>query len=327
MTISRRALLAAAASLPVAVAGHGLAATALAQQFATGYHPRAESIADGIWMVRGADEAIAMTNGGAIANSAFIATDEGTILFDPGPSREYALALAALAEQVTGKPVTRVYVSHLHPDHALGAAGFAPELLHALPETRRELVDEGEGFADGMYRILADWMKGTALVLPNGDVKPGDVTYGGRKLRLLALQGHSGGDLALLDHATGTLIAGDLVFNNRAPATPHADIAAWQKSLTELAAVPHNILLPGHGPLDTGGLNTGGQDAIAQTADWLGWLDGALHDAVAQGLDMAEAGNIAIPGRFAGVKLARYELQRSVSHFYPALEAELLPRL
>lgn len=273
-------------------------------------------------MVRGADEAIAMDNGGAIANSALIETDAGTILFDPGPSREYALALADLAKEVTGKPVTRVYVSHLHPDHALGAAGFAPELLHALPETRKELVDEGEGFADGMYRILADWMKGTSLVLPNGDVKPGDVTYGGRKMRLLALQGHSGGDLALIDHATGTLIAGDLVFNDRAPATPHADIAAWQKSLKELAATSHRILLPGHGPLDTGG-----QAAIAQTADWLGWLDDALHDAVAQGLDMTEAGNIAIPKRFSDVKLARYELQRSVSHFYPSLEAELLPRL
>ncbi|WP_335682320.1 hypothetical protein [Porphyrobacter sp. HT-58-2] len=42
---------------------------------------------------------------------------------------------------------------------------------------------------------------------------------------------------------------------------------------------------------------------------------------------MAEAANLPIPERFAGMAAARYELTRSVSHFYPRLEAELLPRI
>ena len=42
---------------------------------------------------------------------------------------------------------------------------------------------------------------------------------------------------------------------------------------------------------------------------------------------MTEAGEVPIPPRFTSLKAARYELQRSVSHFYPALEAELLPRI
>jgi hypothetical protein len=78
-------------------------------------------------------------------------------------------------------------------------------------------------------------------------------------------------------------------------------------------------LIPGHGPVDV----THG--AIAQTRDWLNWLDGALSDAVARGLDMGEAGDMPIPDRFASVALARYELQRSVSHFYAGLEAKELP--
>ena len=53
----------------------------------------------------------------------------------------------------------------------------------------------------------------------------------------------------------------------------------------------------------------------------------ALTDAAAHGLDMAEAGEITIPQRFADVAAARYELQRSVSHFYPAIEAAQLPRI
>lgn len=312
MRLDRRALLLAGLLTPAA---------AFAEKFAGKYNPVSEQIADGVWMVRGTDEAIAFANGGAIANSAIIATDAGAVLFDPGVSREHGLALGAMAQRLTGRAVSRVYISHLHPDHAMGAAAFDPALVHALPATRAELERDGEGFSDAMYRLLADWMKGTAIVLPQGDVTEGQAQFGGRSFRLLALKGHSGGDLALLDEATSTLIAGDLLFHDRAASTPHASLPDWRASLDRLAATPHKLLVPGHGPIDRDG------GAIAQTRDWLDWIDATLRDAVTRGLDMSEAGDIPIPPRFSTLKAARYELQRSVSHFYPGLEAELLPRL
>lgn len=312
MKLGRRTFLAASLALPVA---------ARAEQYAGTYAPVAEPIGEGIWLVRGQDEAIGFANGGAIANSVIIDSSDGAIVVDPGPSLEFARALAALAQRVTGKPVALVYVTHLHPDHALGAAGFAPAMLHALPGTRAGLERDGAGFSDAMYRVLAGWMAGTQIVLPQGDLASGPVTFGGRKLQLLALSGHSEADLAILDEASGTLIAGDLVFHDRAPATPHAEFAAWNAALDTLAKVPHRQLVPGHGPLDGNGA------AIAQTRDWLGWLEPALRQAVAQGRDMTEAGMLPIPDRFAGMKAARYELQRSVVHFYPRYEAELLPRI
>ena len=316
MILSRRHCLAGALALPVLATRQ-----ARAEVFAGTYDPKAEAIADGAWMVRGADAPIAFANGGAIANSAFIASDEGTILFDPGVSLAHGKALGELAQATAGKPVTRVYVSHLHPDHAMGAAAFPPEIVHALPATREELLHNVEGFSDAMYRILADWMKGTQIALPQGDVSAGQVVFGGRSLRLMALTGHSGGDLALLDEKTGTLLAGDLVFHNRAPSTPHADLAHWRTSLDTLKATPHSVLLPGHGPLDTDG------SAITQTRDWIDWIEQTLQDAVNSGLTMSEAGELPIPDRFSGMKAARYEMQRSVSHFYPGLETSLLPQL
>ncbi|AKM10708.1 quinoprotein relay system zinc metallohydrolase 1 [Croceicoccus naphthovorans] len=313
MILSRRSLIAGgvgALTLPLPL---------LAEEFADTYAPKAEPIAEGIWLVRGKDEPIAFPNGGAIANAVFMATGAGTVLVDPGPSLTYGRALAALAQSKTGQPVTRVYVTHLHPDHSLGAAAFDPAIVHALPATRADLDRDGEGFSDGLYRILADWMKGTTVVLPRGDVAAGEVTFGGRALDVFALNGHSGSDLAILDKATGTLIAGDLVFHDRAPATPHADIAGWLAALDTLQAIPRNRTVPGHGPLDTGNA------AIEQTRDWLTWLDMSLKEAVQQGMDMSEAGAMPIPDRFASMKVARYELQRSVSHFYPKLEAVYLP--
>lgn len=308
--LTRRALLAGLAAIPVAARAAGA------------YPIDPVGVADGIWIVRGADAPIEADNGGAIANIAIIDTPAGTVLYDGGPSLRYGLALEQVARGLTGKPITRVYVSHLHPDHAMALSAFDPAILSALPETIAALRLQGQGFSDAMYRILGDWMRGTDVVIPRRVVQAGVEDFGGRRLRLLALSGHSAADLALLDERTGVLIAGDLVFHDRAPSTPTADLARWRASLATLRDLPHRALLPGHGPFDPGGVA-----AIDQTRDWLDWLEPALAGAVAAGMDMVEAGTMPIPDRFARLAAARYELQRSVVHLYPGLEARLLPRI
>lgn len=281
-----------------------------------------EKVADGLWVIRGTDAPIERANGGAIANITLMATDAGAVLVDAGPSLRYGEALQALAKQLTGKPVARVYLTHLHPDHTYGDAAFPPAKIAATPGLIDELKANGSGFADGMYRLLGDWMRGSELHIPGHPVTTPEETIGGRVLKMLPLAGHSANDLAILDVATGTLIAGDLVFHNRAPSTPHADLAVWRKSLETLVANPHKGLVPGHGPYDPAGAA-----AIAQTRDWLDWLESALTKSVTDGLDMVEAGAQPIPDRFAGMQAARYELERSVSHLYPRLEAAILPRV
>ncbi|MBC2661418.1 quinoprotein relay system zinc metallohydrolase 1 [Novosphingobium flavum] len=303
-------------------AGVGLAATALhGETFAGRYTLRPEPVAEGIWLVLGTNAPIAFANGGAIANCAIIATAAGPVLFDCGPSLAYGQALRRMARDLTRRDPALVLISHLHPDHDLGAGAFDPATVAALPGTMADIARDGPGMTDAMFRMLADWMRGTQLVVPTRRLEPGPLEVGGRTLQLLALSGHSGGDLAVLDSRTGTLITGDLVFHDRAPATPHADLARWRSALDTLAALPHRVLLPGHGPADRAGV------AIPQTRDWLDWLEQALNAAAANGLDMVEAGEQPIPERFAGLAAARYELQRSVSHFYPAIEAARLPRV
>ena len=103
-----------------------------------------------------------------------------------------------------------------------------------------------------------------------------------------------------LAQPTGTLIAGDLLFLDRAPSTPTANLARWRESLDALAKLPHKAAIPGHGPFDPGGTR-----AIAQTRDWLDWLDATLRTAVQSGLDMVEAGALPIPDRFATMAAAR----------------------
>lgn len=301
----------------------GLAAAPVAAvQADIGYSVNPVRLADGIWMVRGVDAPIERANGGAIANLTIIDTPAGTIICDCGPSVRFAKALKARAEALTGKPLIRVYITHLHPDHGLGMAAFDPAIVAALPQTIIDMKRDGPGFSDAFYRLLGDAMRGTELAVPGIPIERASEDFGGRTLRLLSLSGHSAGDLAIVDERTGILIGGDLVFHDRAPSTPTANLADWRKSLDRLDATPHAGAIPGHGAYDADG-----KSAIAQTRDWIDWLETALRRAMQAGLGMVEAGNIPIPERFGSLAAARYELQRSVVHLYPALEAEMLPRV
>lgn len=313
MRLARRDVLAGLAACAVAGAARGQSYT---------YTIKPEPVADGLWVVRGADDAIRPASGGAIANISILATAAGTVLVDCGPSLRYGKALKAAAEALTGKPVVRVYLTHLHPDHIYGAGAFDRPIVAATPALASLLATEGAGFSDGMYRLLGDWMRGTEFVPPGKVLDSDHEVFGTRRLDLLALSGHSPADLAIVDGATGTLIAGDLVFHDRAPSTPHADLIKWRASLGRLKAAPHQRVIPGHGPVDPTPAA-----AIDQTRDWIDWLGGALDAAVANGLDAVEAGYQDIPSRFAPLKEARYELQRSVSHFYATIEEATLPRI
>jgi len=279
-------------------------------------------IGDSLWLIRGSDEPITRSNGGAIANIVVLATPKGTVLFDCGPSLRYGTALKAAAERLTGMPVIRVFLTHLHPDHSYGDCAFDKSLVAATPELIGELTSEGRGYSDGMYRILGDWMRGTELVLPGHTINSDQEDFGGRRVRIFPMNGHSRADLAYLDVATSTLIAGDLVFHDRAPSTPDADLDRWLVSLEKLKSLGHRCVVPGHGPFDPTVAT-----AIEQTEDWLGWLRETIASAVMAGLDPVEVGNISIPARFSAMKAARYELQRSVSHFFAREEMRVLPRV
>lgn len=286
------------------------------------YDLKPRLIAADTWLVEGSTANFEMANGGNIVNVAFIVTDAGVVLIDTGISRRYGEALRAAIARVTDKPIALVINTHHHPDHVFGNQAFADVPIAALAHTRELLAEQGPAFADNMYRLLGDWMRGTELVLPSETLEPGVREIGGHRLQLLAFSGHTGADLAILDQTTGVLFAADLVFYQRAlttPQTPGLDV--WLSDLAELEKLPYTLLVPGHGPVATG------REPFAQMRDYLGWLDGLLREAVAAGRDMNEAMQSPIPERFAAISLTRFELIRTVSHLYPRYEAQVFERV
>ncbi len=294
--------------------------TGLAQ--ALDYHLQPRQIAEGVWLLEGSTDNFAAENGGNIVNVGFIETADGVVVIDTGPSRRYGEALRQSIEKTTGKPVLRVLLTHHHPDHVLGNQAFAGVPIAALPETTRLLAEQGDAMAENMYRLVGDWMRGTEVVLPTEVAQEGTLEFGGRRLQLLALRGHTGADLAILDERTGVLFAGDILFYQRALTTPNSPgLDVWLADLDRLEAMPWKQIVPGHGPVTT--------DAapFVQMRDYLGWLDGLLRQGAEQGAEMNELIRAPIPERFAQVNLSRYELIRSVSHLYPRYERQAMARV
>ena len=287
----------------------------------TDYRLQPEPVAPGTYLVAGVPENFSRSNGGNIVNTAFVVTGAGVVVIDTGPSKRYGQQLRAAIARVTAEPVVAVYLTHHHPDHALGNQAFADVPIRALPGTIEGLREQGNDFNSNLFRMVGDWMRGTELVLPQAVVEGAPEDIGNRRLRPLLMRGHTPSDLALFDEKTGILFAGDLVFLDRAPTTPHADIERWRMSLANLSAIPSAMIVPGHGPVESS------VRGVEQTSRWLETISHIIGDAFERGLDISEAITLPLPDWTKSIALARYEYERSVMHLYPQFEAARWPRI
>lgn len=275
-----------------------------------------KQIAEDTWMLEGSLEDFSRENGGNIVNTVFIVTKTGVVVFDTGPSKRYGESMRQAIAGVTSKPITHVFISHHHPDHFLGNQAFADVPIYALPNTIKKIAESGSDFAENMYRLVGDWMRGTEVVLPNTPLTQTAMEIGGHQFEFIPMSGHTNADLVLFDKTTGVLVAADIIFFKRALTTPHTPgLDVWMKDVTSLAALPHKTVVPGHGPVDRQG------DSFVEMLAYLQWLDSTLRSAAEQGLSMTEVMALPIDPRFLSIALTRNEFIRSVSHLYPSYEA------
>jgi len=326
---------AAAAWLLLAALAQGAQADVQADARAGAAAPRADAqtldyrlqprrIAEHTWVIEGAVEDFSRANGCNIINTAFIATGEGVVVVNTGPSRLYGEQQRRAIARVTAEPVRQVFNLNLHPDYFLGNQAWGDKPTQALAGSIAGMQAEGAAYEDNLYRLCGDWMRGTRATPARGALQPQTLRLGRHVLELRRLHGHTGDDLVLIDTHTGVLFAGGLVFAERVPTTPHADPAAWLASLDTLeqwrAQGQFRLVVPSHGPVHEGGRG------IAQTRDWLQWLAALMRDSAEQGVDLSELLRAPVPERFAGWAALPAELNRSLTQWYPRQEQQALDR-
>lgn len=304
------------------LAGVVLCAAASASAQAPQYDLKPRRIAEGHWVIEGAVDDFSRANGCNIINTAFIATGEGVVVINTGPSRRYGVAQRSAIASTVNEPVQRVLSLNLHPDYFFGHQAWADVPTQALAGTVAGMRAEGGAYADNLYRLCGDWMQGTEATPAREAVAPQTLALGTRRLELRRLRGHTGDDLVVLDRAAGVLYAGGLVFAERVPTTPHADFDAWLAALDELqrwhAQGEWRVLVPAHGPVHEG------LRGVEQTRDWLRWLTAHLRESAQRGLDLSELLREPVPARFAAWAAQPAELHRTLAQWYPRFEQAAL---
>jgi quinoprotein relay system zinc metallohydrolase 1 len=282
------------------------------------YGLAARLLAPGVWVVEGTNADFSPANGCNIINTGFIATGAGVIVVNTGPSKRYGEQLRALIERTVREPVVQVIHLNLHPDYFLGNQAFADVPRLATDSTRAGMAREAKAYEDNLYRLCGDWMKGTQAVLPSGTAMLGPLRVGGREMELREYRGHTDSDLVLVDKASGVVFAGGLVFAQRIPTTPHAQVGAWLGSLQAFSALPLKTLVPSHGPVRSDA------SAVGQTQRYLQWLDRRFTQAAEQGVEMNELLRAEVPAEFLGWAAFGTEYTRNVAHLYPRYEQAVL---
>jgi quinoprotein relay system zinc metallohydrolase 1 len=287
-----------------------------------GLQPR--QIAEHTWVVEGAVADFSRANGCNIINTAFIATGDGVVVINTGPSRLYGEQQRQAIGRVTSEPVRQVLNLNLHPDYFFGNQAWADRPVQALQGSIDGMRAEGAAYADNLYRMCGDWMKGTEPTPAREALAPQTLRLGNHVLELRRLSGHTRDDLVLIDTRTGVLFAGGLVFAGRVPTTPHADPETWLASLDTLrqwqAQGQFRQVVPSHGPVHEG------PAGMEQTGDWLRWLTALMRESAERGVDLGELLRTPVPERFAGWAAQPAEFHRSLAQWYPRYEQQAMGR-
>lgn len=265
----------------------------------------------------GKEEYFSPLNGGDIANTSFIITKNSVILIDTGSSHEYGLQLKKAIEKITSKPIKYIINTHHHPDHFLGNSAFSQSDIFATSYTKEEIEKNGDLYIVNLVNIVQSAMKDTKIKAPNKELNSKILDFDDYKLEVLYLDGHTKSDVALFDLQTKILYSADLVFFKRTPATAHADIQKWIKSLEELQKIDYSILVSGHG------VATSSKEPIKENISYLKFLDETLRQSAKKGLDIFEILEKPIPKEFESFTMFKEEFERSVINLYPSYEKDL----
>lgn len=227
--------------------------------------PPPEEIAPGVALLRGA----ILAERGPDGNTVVFSAPEGLIVLDTGRHVWHSDAILAYAK-ARGRPIAAIVNTHWHLDHtsgnrrmkaaypnapvittaavdrALAPGGF---LARNLEASRPRLADpklsdiereEVQSFLDTM--VASDALRPAVLVSMSGER-----SIAGRRLDLHVTDGAvTDADLWFYDPASKVAAIGDLV-TFPAPFFETACPAAWRRALDDVAAVPFETAIPGHG--------------------------------------------------------------------------------
>lgn len=169
------------------------------------------------------------------------------ILVDGQFFAPYALELKKVTDSI-GKPITRLYISHDHPDHYIGFGDAFPNVkVYALAQTKASIEQAGQGVLEQRQAQFGPLIA-TKLNKPSMVQKPGEEKIGNVKFIFEAsLNNESAVSLVIKIPELGVYIAQDIVYN-KIHLFIEGDTKGWEAALRKiLTEKNYKLFLSGHG--------------------------------------------------------------------------------
>lgn len=212
-----------------------------------------------------------------------IETPERLIIIDGQRSVIYGEEIRKYAESL-GKPVDRMIVSHLHPDHWFGAYQFRDVPIYSLKQTQGEIDELGEFFIEISKPSLGEHVP-PEKVVPDRIIADGSSeTIDGVTLEYKHVtDAESDNMLTIFLPNEKVLIAQDLLYNNCHLFCGHGNFQGWQDSLRQMRKdTSYDLVLPGHGA------NEGSRQAIDDALVYLEFVE-SVYSKVSTGDQLKSA--------------------------------------
>jgi len=215
-------------------------------------------LSDTLFVIGGGDAGFGLS-GSIDSNVYALSTSEGIWLIDVGLNSFDMILSNARADGLEPADITRVFITHSHADHAGALAQLRRALPHVLISVAHDVADEigrGDETANSLARARelgyypADFSLEPCVV--DDRVRDGwQVTAGETTITAIETPGHCHGHLCfhVNDGAGGLLFSGDQVFVGGQillQNIPDCDLQACAQSMSRLAELEFDALLPGH---------------------------------------------------------------------------------
>jgi cyclase len=280
-------------------------------------------------LAKGVYAALGLAGSPTFSNAGIVDLGDQTLVFDAFELPTAGADLRAAAEQLTGRPVTCLVLSHSHSDHSVGGQAFGldtpflstkairdeipdstdwlqhfqayPDELEAALRFERERLESttDEALRASIVRAIAR-LEHLLVALPDLSFRLPDLTFDGplvfhgsqRTVELhIVAPGHTVSDVYLLLPEDRICFMGDLGFLQQQPFMVFCHPEAWVDWLAQAEQLDVDVFVPGHGPL-------GSKADLALQRRYITDLQALVAQAVADGTSAEETLTRQLPAPF-----------------------------
>jgi glyoxylase-like metal-dependent hydrolase (beta-lactamase superfamily II) len=199
-----------------------------------------------------------------VPNVGYVVGSKGVLVIDTGLGPRNGEAVFKVAQKLAGARPVYLAVTHVHPEHDLGAQAFSTDTkLIRSADQQKDIAEFGLSLA----KVFAARSPLHAELLKDADFRKPDIVFdkeydldlGGVTARLVAFgPNHTRGDVGIWVERDRVLFSGDLAMKAQpAFSSQYSSIEQWFTSLDRLEALKPAVVVPSHGPLGDVGFITG----------------------------------------------------------------------